>query len=588
MASLKLSQLNPQDVTAEKSDTLKLSELHPDEVTKVQSQEPSTLQALESGALSGSFLGKISAGLGAIPRAIVTGESPTQAYQALNQPLEQELAASQQAHPIATGIGQFAGAIPAIGATTALAGPIGGSALYGGLSGAAESGTPTGAATGAVIGGALGGIGEAVSPLISKGLEAAGEALGNTGFVKAFQLAKEGQPITGSVGKSAYAASEKSNIQDLITPFKDVMSHISGLKQQALQDATEQGAKIDVSNVLTGGLEDLTKLGEQGSLVVNKNDQKAFFNALSPFTESGQELTPLEADALNKNLRELKFKFGQEGSPLYQMVDSLQKTLRSEITDSVPGYSEANKIYSEFMNAGPDHIISNGMKDLNYKSYGHTNTPDQVLYNKLETLINKVPTSDLSATNVKDELIDKLQNFDQSHPGLLKESGFGSVEDYANKLNDTIKESKLYQDYTGQGLGNISLTKPLQTAKAIGATAIGPGTGSRLGTLLNKAGTMAKSSLQIGASPEQIAVGATADSGQKAMDSGFKTMYQAGTEELHNYASKLLNNSSTKYIGESLTKAIVSGDTLAKNAAVFAALQSPAARKIMNEKGSAQ
>ena len=201
------------------------------------------------------------------------------------------------------------------------------------------------------------------------------------------------------------------------------------------------------------------------------------------------------------------------------------------------------------------------------------------MYNKIDSLINKIPTADLSATSVKDGLIDKLNSFDTQNPGFLQKSGFGSVQDYNNNLNSAVKESQLYQNYAKQGIGNFNLTNPLQAAKALGQAAFGPGVGSRVGEMINRAGSMARSTLQIGGSPEQIAAGISTGEGQKLLDTGFKNMYQANPQDLESFGSKLINNEATKYIGQSLLKGIKDGDRYTVNAAIFSALQKSCCKK---------
>lgn len=566
---------------------------------------PETIQDTEAGLLRGSLLDRISAGLGAVPRALVTGESPTEAYRAISAPMEQSLTVAQQRSPIATTVGQVAGSIvPAIattGATSALTGleatglagkaALGASdvGILGGLSGASEGqgrfigGTPEEAkqaleetGKGALAGAVLGGAGELIAPVVKAGASKIGDALKNSDFAQAAKLAMEGQPIAGQAGKSAYAASEKENILDLMTPFKETMSHIGDLKNKALEDATEAGTTINVNNVLESGLPELSDIIKKGALVVDKGDEKAVLNALTPFTQSGESLTPLEADALNKKLRELKFKLGREGSPLYSLIDGLQGTLKKQVSETVPGYSEANKLYTEFMNAGPDHILSQGMKDLNFKSYGSSSNPDAALYSKLEDLIYKSSSgSDLTATRVKDELLQNLKSFDAEHPGFLQESGFGSVDDYSNKLKNTIGETNLYQKYAkSPGIAGIEATKPIQAIKQLGKSTVGPGTGSMVGSAIKQ-----------GAGALQIAAGsanAYVKTGQKLLDQGFKTMYDASPEFLKGMADQLSIDKSTKYIGQSLNNAIQNKDNVAKNAAIFSILQNPAARRLLD------
>lgn len=575
---------------------------------------PDKLQATESGILSGSMLGKISAGLGAIPRAIALQESPVDAYHQLSQPLEQELQASEKFHPTDTTLGKLAGSIPATAVTTALAGPVAGMGVYSGLQNLSETGDPLkafgsgllGAAGGKIFQNAkagtalLGAAGAGLGGLISGGsptgtpeeqekflagattgggigalggraletvVPGAASIIGNTGVIKniatAFDLAKQGQPIIGDIGKSAYAASEKENISGLMQPMHNVMTHIINIKNQAIQAATDAGNTIDVSNVLSGGLEELGKIAQEGMLTVTKPEQKAFFEALAPFTSEGRPLTPFEADKLNETLRNLEFKFNKQGSPLGSLVSSLRKSLKQETSENVPGYTEANKLFTDFMNAGPDHILSEGMKDLNFKSFSETNNPDQALYNKFDTLINKSPTSELSATRVKDELAQNLLNFDKQHPGLLEKGGFGSVSDYAQHLNDTIKEAKTYKAYSdASGFKSI--------AKALPA-------------LASVAGTATRAAKQIGANTDQVVAGVSGNQGQKLLDSNFKMLGNANAEDLQTIASKLSTNEATKYISDSLTQALKSGDNLSKNAVIFSILQSPAARKLLGK-----
>lgn len=105
-------------------------------------------------------------------------------YEQMRDVYREEQAAAQQQHPVAYGVGEVAGVLPAAVATAPM-GLVGGSAAIGGAMGAGEakelSDIPAEAAKGAAMGALMGGVVKAAAPVVQKGLEGVSKSvLGGT------------------------------------------------------------------------------------------------------------------------------------------------------------------------------------------------------------------------------------------------------------------------------------------------------------------------------------------------------------------------------------------------------------------------
>lgn len=524
------------------------------EETKPLHEEPSStlnnIKDLIVGATKGSLLNKIGPALASIPTSLVTGESVPEAYDRLQAPLQQDIKTAEERSPGLSLAGELGGALvpgSQIGAAGkaltggAKLGLLGQTALnagegaaLGGLSAAAgdTEATPE-IETGAVLGAAL--------PFVGKGLGAIGSKLANSSVGKAFKLGTEGVNL-GDVNQVATRAKEQ--VQKAYNPLQNVIEQIGNMRKEALKSATDAGETISMAGRLPYSEEQLSAtLNNSPSGLIP--DKAKILATLKPFMEEGKTLTPTEAADLNTQLNQLTPKL--YGTSIYSVVKELQNNLKDEFK-KIPGLATSNKLYSEFLEAGPESLLSKGLGDVDKTSYNSLSRPELSLFKRLKGTVEGLGKNDLEAVQTKQDLSSRLKAFGDENPEILAKSNFGTPEDYIAHLEQAGKESSLYNKGLKPNQLEVNLTKPIESLK----------------TLIN---------------PTKIA--SQAGKGAKILADGAKSLYDATPEILKDYSNQLLNNPSTKFIGQGISDAIESGDQFKKNAAVFALLQNPTARKTL-------
>jgi hypothetical protein len=508
-----------------------------------------SIKDVEAGILKGSLLSKISPALGAIPRAMVSGESIPEAYRSLAAPLEQDIQTAEERSPVLSTIGEIGGgllpATPVSAASKALTagrelGTLGKMALSAGeggaigLESAIAGDRPIGQEieTGAILGAAMPGVALGIGKTAVKLKDIAKES----SIGKAFQLGREGLDL-GNITDVAKRAENK--VKEIYQPLKDVMKQIYDMRQGALNKATEAGERISVAGSLPYSLDEITTALKNSPAGLLPERSKVL-EAVKFFTKEGKDLTPIEASELNSTINELSPKL--YNTNIYPIIKELQTNLRSQF-DKIPGLERSNKLYNEFLNSTVDEVLSKGMSDISKTSYGSLSKPDATLYKKIEDLVKGVGEKELQAVGTKEKIGKKLTEFAEKEPELLEKAKFPKPEEFTKRIEQAGAEREVYK--AAQRKPEIELTKPVKSIAGF-------------------------------IKPEVVA----SKAGKMYQDLS-KSLYDATPDALKDVSNKLSQNEATRNVAESLLNAIDGNDSIKKNAAIFTILQSPSARKLL-------
>ena len=361
-------------------------------------EQLTTPQALAAG-FGGSLLGKFGSALGAVPTSLVTGQSIPEAYQSLQAPAQQAFMQARAQSPVTTAVGQGIADIPALGAATAAAGPIGGAALFGGAQGASDTGTLSGAATGAALGGALGAGGELAGQAIKSSAQALApklESFANKQAVKSLlPTASQFSKI-----KDVQALGKFLLDQGIVSPFSSAETQLgraADLAQEAGPQISNINSYLDSQGIKAFNPEDVAnRIEEQiGNNYENEPLFKAqsdqYHDALNTILNRGDKPISFQ-DA--QNLKNLFSEYAyNKGLPIEsrQIAKQMGGIIGDELEQSVAqGAQQLNKpqLYKDYVNA----------KD----QYGNASQAANILNKSSakQAVANTIPTSLSDVTSI--------------------------------------------------------------------------------------------------------------------------------------------------------------------------------------------
>lgn len=241
-----------------------------------------------------------------------------------------------------------------------------------------------------------------------------------------------------------------------------------------------------------------------------------------------------------------------------QMASSIQKTIKSKLSEAMPEFAQKNQTFDLYNQYLPETLMAKGENPkLAGVRYGSTTNPELKLKQATESLITNLNKPGLASKDAKqtfDKLTDSLetlQTLDNSMKAEAQVKGvpYKSVFEKLGLNKDEIlsyidKKSKRANAYdTFMGGNTVSLQVP-KTMTGMAAEMAG------------KAGV------------------ATGNIGGQ--------IYNASKEVLSGVASKLKGSNEVKHLGQALEDSLNSSDVVKRNAAIFAIMQNPKAKNIID------
>jgi hypothetical protein len=423
---------------------------------------------------------------------------------------------------------------------------------------------------GATMGGAL----NVAVPAASEALTGAGKAVLNKASqyvqdspllrqaAKSFQMGKAGQVVSESdTAVNRMAREQTQDISEVVNKLDAVKQKMGSDIGNAIDQATDAGVKVQVQPGMAQAAADMAQAMQTNKLVFGTKESDEIINKLRQLGNG--ELTPKEAQTLKQQMYEMAR--GLDVPELKRTASRFYNSTNQALNDSVPGLSELNQKYSSFLSSGPEVLLSKGQpSELVHKFLSSMADPNAKIGEAVSDLLSTLSApgvSKVASRRTYNELIDKLGQFDNDNPGMLKELGLGSPEEFGKDLMDKADRFAIQR----QALGYEPHGSP--------ASSFQRGT-------LGLANT-GRGAVISGANLSGRAIGSVSKSMPARVS---KQMYQASDETLYN-ASNVLENSGVPGIaalGSALRKGLETKNQSAKNAALFTILQDPRSRLLLS------
>lgn len=377
---------------------------------------------------------------------------------------------------------------------------------------------------------------------------------------KSFNLGRSGVPVNETEHAINRMAAEEAADTSLLTQqFLDAKDTLGRAIKQRVVDATNEGVEIPIRDTVVNNINDLDKLLTQNKIAFSNSAIKDIINKLQ-FISKGENplLNPLEIRTLKQQLNDL---FWKTDSPdVKSIIRSLQTDLTGVLEEQVPGLKQLNQKYSDFLRLGPETILSRGMDPAHAQvRWSDINKPHAALASAIEELTSelRVPgIKKMPARKMMDSLSKNLTELEKTYPGILDETGIGSVENLNKFLIDAGDRAAIAK----QVLRFDPQASPIKTVMGI-VSKIVP---LDRGELLAKANLLGRQT--------------------KALSGTFSRKFTTASDpEMMTYIQKLKTSTNPiiNQTASSLEKALQEKNTVAKNAAMFVLLQNPEARKML-------
>jgi hypothetical protein len=354
-------------------------------------------------------------------------------------------------------------------------------------------------------------------------------------------------------------------------PFAKAMNGIEQIVKSdgSYADPTTESGKFaqKLFNKITQFKEADAGAGETPSMLV---DSKG--NPLTTTAEAGPEedfrmqLTPLETRNLANEVGDYASVLGKNGeSKLAKVANDFQQALRSRLRTEVPDYADAADRLTQFQKYLPETLMSGGQNAADSgvrlsnsaSQYQDIKDPAQNMINKLS---KSGPGSDTAKQtyNRLEESLDQLNTMENSRKAVAELNSV-PFESVFNKMGMTKDEMLNYLRMKSQRSAAYDMMKtgslPLNTPKTFTQA---------IADLAGKTGVAAAN--VIGRTSQNIG----------------GIIYNAPKEVLYSMATKLQTNPATAHLAAGLQSAVSSGDIVKQNAALFAIMQNPTAKRIVD------
>lgn len=464
--------------------------------------------------------------------------------QAYRDVARQEQQTAQQDQPIAYTGGAIGGSLltPGLGTAKAMnavkdAGLIAKTAVgagigagMGGLTGAGESegdlsqrlaGAEEAAKTGAVVGAAIPVVGQALSTG-AKAFNAASELPVISDTVKNFQRGLQGENLVSSAGRREAAANVLDKSGELYKDIKGLQSSVGKKIENAINEASDSGEKVDLTDEVSTVLDKLQKIKSEGSkeaasyaagveseikkILGMKNPQAAEDLSKLPLPEglnpkmvatqaeaAPQEILvdPKKAQDLKQVLSNYTPKKGmapQEIEPagVAKELSSQTSEKLNEVTGlNEPQVTQQNGVEQTMPSLNEQYgAIKDSLKRL---GVNERKLPEQIKA-KINTVVSGLEKENISGDQARSTIEDVLNNIKETSPEIADKYS-KSFDDIVERLNLANKNIR-----GGETHGFIGTTRALATSAGNLAGLAGNAVGlNKLAPVANAAGGAIKS-----------------------------------------------------------------------------------------------
>lgn len=481
---------------------------------------------------------------------------------------------------IAGGLGTLAipgGALAKAGKLRGLIAPatMAESAAVGGLYGAGSSeaelpqGDVGGLAKDVGIGASIGAIlptalSKANESFIQPGMNAVKNIPVAGSIVSATEAGLKGKFMGSEAAKKQYARNLAETTQnEVLNPTADLRSTIGQgigtIENQAAARGTEvELPELNEAREASENIEPGLATEENASNVLKKQIDR-YLKGM----ENGEQpvYTASRAQKIKKDLQRLNEQLSpEEAGEIKPIVGKAASNVRQSIEGAIPELGEANKAYSNVMDA---------LESLDINP----------------TVLSKMKTEPTAAIDLKTQASNLLSSLeDPKLKGVAVEDKFNNFLDNIKQIPDVGEDlAKQMESKVKNSIKDYSLSKKVGVGGLSEASFLS-GSMSWLGNLAGKGVNMATPSGFVenaGSIATKAAGTALLDKKQRDTAKMSSNLYQKPDEYLKNVATQVSAVPELKAVSDSLVDAIDNKNDAGKNAAIFTLMQNPRARAIL-------
>lgn len=349
---------------------------------------------------------------------------------------------------------------------------------------------------------------------------------------------------------------EPSNLQRLkeeTAHTSEVTDQLMNAKQKlgqnienTLKAAADDGMMVKNTNELISAGEDLKQMLTERPALLGKAQTENTLQLIDKLNAG--DLDPLQANQLRRNIKELAFGLDE---PETKMISQRFSGELDNSLSEVPGYKEANMLYTKYLGAGPETLISKGTPvEYNQQFMSDLGKGKKKVFEATEEMTGKLTgpgTSTDTAKKTFEQFSSNLEQFEAEHPGVLQKAGL----DLGKLKSGIIDQADL-----------STIRRTIQRHEP------------HSGLLKSITGT-SKSLLFSGAN--------VAGKASEGLSNFSRNLFLKSEPEYQDLAVKLMADPNNKHYGQALNQALLNRDQIARNAALFAIAQNPNARQAIKD-----
>jgi len=382
-----------------------------------------------------------------------------------------------------------------------------------------------------------------------------------------YEYGKKGLNLGSSKTQDKISLIPGQRAEDLVNKIFETDEMIGKKVGKALEDAQQNGVRINVEPQLKASVDDLfnTLFVESPSLGKIFDPKSAkIINTIAK--QKVGDLNPIEARALKDELYGLRDKLAGFNSDQANLAKGKASELASALDQSlkanIPEYKIAASQFEEFRRLVPESILTKGVpSDFNKTYVGSLKNPELKLFESSKEMLKKAKLPGEAAVDERasfEVLRRNLEKLQQSNPEATKKLG-GSAKDITEKLKKQADELAMIRQ--AQGFDPQEGPRGVLTGAISGLVTTGRGLSV---SAANKAGLVSRSA------------------GKSTPATAMQRVFSADDGALMNVASKLKESPATEYIGNSLEVALQNKNDTAKKAVLFKLMQIPEYREMLS------
>lgn len=417
--------------------------------------------------------------------------------------------------------------------------------------------------------------------LASAGIPAAYNALKNklasspdgatTRFIKqAYEAGKKGINISDEATQAKMFREPGKFADELIGTFHKADEHYGKEIGRVIDDATQKGVKVNVDPSITEANRSLGKaLRDNPSLELDPKTQKIVDRITAG---DAVELTPNEARSvaqdMTKIIQQMEGDTSLNTNTLRNLASNFKRSVTAALNEAVPEYKTAASNFAKFRERTFDQVLSKSTpSEKTGIKYGQTKNRDLKVRDEIESLIQTATRPGAGGKGhdkaAFDLIQEKLLDLEKTNPEAFEKMGT-SAKNLIGKMKNKADEASMFLKAAQQDPRSNVPTTPHGLLSGIHGT-----TDAMTIKAANMVGRNVKPIQNAISAPARVTKKVLFETPLNALDSVANQLKMSGNEQASKYADNLL-------------RAIANKDQVAKNATLFAIMQNPKLKQILN------